>query len=102
MKISHISVGTLPVLYQFGGAIERRIVELAKEQVKRGHQVDVYSIGDADETRDVDGVRYNFLACRTGLPYRHVEFQYRAIRALTKRSDDVLHFHSQPEGAWLS
>src|SRR5262249_21141631 len=35
-------------------------------------------------------------------PVKHVEFQCRVVRELEKRSPDVLHFHSQPEGAWLS
>jgi hypothetical protein len=42
MNISHISVSTLPVLHRFGGAIERRIVEIAHEQARRGHRVSVY------------------------------------------------------------
>jgi glycosyltransferase involved in cell wall biosynthesis len=102
MNISHISVGTLPVLYRFGGAIERRIVEIASEQARRGHRVDVYSIGDTTETREVNGVTYYFLTCRARLPFRYLEFQYRVVRELKKRSTDVLHFHSQPEGAWMS
>ena len=102
MKISHISVSTLPVLHRFGGAIERRIVEIAQEQARRGHRVSVYSVGDTAETREVNGVTYHFLRCRTRLPVRHLEFQYRVVRALRRRSEDVLHFHSQPEGAWMS
>ena len=46
MIINHISVSTLPVLYRFGGAIERRIMETANEQARRGHEVHVYSVGD--------------------------------------------------------
>ena len=102
MNISHISVSTLPVLHRFGGAIERRIVEIAREQARRGHRVGVYSVGDTDDTREVDGVTYHFLKCRTRLPFKHLEFQYRVARELQKGSDDVLHFHSQPEGAWMS
>jgi len=102
MNISHISVSTLPVLHRFGGAIERRIVEIAREQARRGHRVRVYSVGDSTDTREVDGVTYHFLKCRTRLPFRHLEFQYQVGRELRRRSDDVLHFHSQPEGAWMS
>jgi glycosyltransferase involved in cell wall biosynthesis len=102
MNISHISVSTLPVLHRFGGAIERRIVEIAHEQARRGHRVSVYSVGDTTDTREVSGVTYHFLKCRTRLPFKHLEFQHRVVRELRKRSDDVLHFHSQPEGAWMS
>jgi glycosyltransferase involved in cell wall biosynthesis len=102
MDISHIGVSTLPVLHRFGGAIERRIVEIAREQARRGHRVRVYSVGDTTHTREVDGVTYHFLQCRTRMPLRHLEFQYRVVRELKRHSDDVLHFHSQPEGAWMS
>lgn len=102
MNISHVSVSTLPVLHRFGGAIERRIVEIAREQARRGHRVRVYSVGDTTDTSEVDGVTYHFLKCRTRLPFRHLEFQYQVVRELKRRSDDVLHFHSQPEGAWMS
>jgi glycosyltransferase involved in cell wall biosynthesis len=103
MNISHVSVSTLPVLYRFGGAIERRIVEIAREQARRGHQVNVYSVGDRDETREVDGVTYHFLKCRTRLPWKHFEFQLKTVNLVRKnRRAEVLHFHSQPEGALLS
>src|SRR6185503_14956122 len=102
MNISHISVSTLPVLYRFGGAIERRIVEIAQEQARRGHRVRVYSVGDTTETREVNGVTYHFLKCRTRLPFKHLEFQYQVVREMKQHSHEVLHFHSQPEGAWMS
>jgi glycosyltransferase involved in cell wall biosynthesis len=102
MRISHISVSTLPVLHRYGGAIERRIVEIAREQARRGHRVQVYSVGDHDERRELDGVTYRFVKCRTRLPLRHVEFQVQAVRELGRSRPDVVHFHSQPEGAVLS
>lgn len=102
MKISHISVSNLPVLYQFGGAIERRIVEISGQQASRGHSVRVFSIGDQTEIREVNGVEYHFLKCRTRLPYRHFEFQHKVVRSLKDHPGEVLHFHSQPEGAWMS
>lgn len=102
MNVSHVSVSTLPVLHRFGGAIERRILEVAREQVRRGHRVRVYSIGETDETIERDGVTYHMLHCRTRLPWRHVEFQWRVAAAMHRDRPDVAHFHSQPEGAWLS
>jgi glycosyltransferase involved in cell wall biosynthesis len=102
MRINHVSVSTLPVLHRYGGAIERRIIEIAREQARRGHQVRVYSVGDGEETRALDGVIYRFVRCRTPLPWKHYEFQYRAVRELRRERADVVHFHSQPEGALLS
>ena len=49
MHVNHISVSTLPILYRFGGAVERRIIEIAREQARRGYQVSVYSVGDENE-----------------------------------------------------
>src|SRR5262245_21476180 len=103
MHIGHVSVSTLPVLHRFGGAIERRIVEIAREQAGRGHEVHVYSVGEETATRAVGGVTYHFLKCRTALPWRHFEFQLKAVSAVKqRRRPDVLHFHSQPEGAVLA
>ncbi len=103
MNISHISVSNLPVWHRYGGAIERRIVEIAQEQARRGHRVCVYSVGDQTMTRERAGVTYHFLKCRTRLPWRHFEFQCQVVRHLASAArEDVLHFHSQPEGALLS
>ena len=102
MNINHVSVTTLPVLHRYGGAIERRIIEIAREQARRGHRVSVYSVGDTDETRELDGVTYRFVKCRSSLPWKHYEFQYRAVREMRQSRADVVHFHSQPEGALLS
>src|SRR5262249_38290444 len=102
MNINHVSVTTLPVLHRYGGAIERRIIEIAREQARRGHRVDVYSVGDEEETRELDGVTYRFVKCRASLPWKDYEFQYRAAREMRQARPDVVHFHSQPEGALLS
>jgi glycosyltransferase involved in cell wall biosynthesis len=102
MHIAHVSVSTLPVLHRYGGAIERRILEIAREQARRGHRVCVYSVGDRHERRELDGVTYHFVHCRTRLPWKHFEFQHTAVRELRRTSPDVVHFHSQPEGALLS
>jgi glycosyltransferase involved in cell wall biosynthesis len=102
MNISHISVSVLPVLHRFGGGIERRINEIAQRQAKQGHRVRVFSIGDQTEIREVRGVEYNFLKCPTCLPFRHFEFQHKVVNVVKQRPDEVLHFHSQPEGAWMS
>ena len=105
MRIVHIgpaSDGT--VLHRFGGAIERRIMELARCQTARGRSVLVYSTGEAVEARYVDGVEVRFLRCAAPYPIRHVEFLFRALHDLRARKEapDALHFHGQPEGAVLS
>src|SRR5262245_42869725 len=103
MHIAQVSVSTLPVLHRYGSAIARRNVDVAREQARRGHEVRVYSVGDESETRQVEGINYHFLKCRTALPWRHLEFQLKTVSELKKaRRPDVLHFHSQPEGAVLA
>ena len=103
MIVNHISVSTLPVLYRFGGAIERRIMETANEQARRGHDVHVDSVGDQSETKLLEGVTYHFIKCRSKLPWKHIEFQYKVARAIKRGPQGgVLHFHSQPEGALMS
>jgi glycosyltransferase involved in cell wall biosynthesis len=101
MRIAHVSVSTLPVLHRYGGAIERRIMEIAREQARRGNRVRVYSVGDRQESRELAGVTYHFIPCRTRLPWKHIEFQHRVVRELRRERPDVAHFHSQPEGALL-
>ena len=56
MKIAHISVGSIPVLHRFGGAIQRRIMAVARRQAERGAEVVVYSVGDGPGRVEHDGV----------------------------------------------
>lgn len=44
MRIAHIGPAVLPVRYSFGGAVERRMVELAAAQLHRGDDVLVVSL----------------------------------------------------------
>lgn len=74
---------------------------MARVQASRGHDVTVVSVGARNELRRVDGINFRFLRCRTELPLRHLEFQTRALWTLRGVDPDVLHFHSQPEGAVL-
>ena len=98
MNISHISVSNLPVLHRFGGAIERRIIEIAQKQSKQGHRVRVFSIGNRTEIREVSGVEYNFLKCGTCLPFRHFEFQHKVVNLVKRRPDEVLHSTANRKG----
>lgn len=49
MRIAHIGPAVLPVGYSFGGAVERRMVELAAAQLHRGDDVLVVSLPDLAE-----------------------------------------------------
>src|SRR5260370_36345024 len=100
MNISHISVSTLPVLHRFGGAIERRIVEIAQEQARRGHRVSVYSAGDTTETRDVGGGALQTPKGRTLQLHRQPEGQCIVEGARTTRGAADLLFPSPRARPW--
>ena len=100
MIVGHVGVSVFPpLLSRRGGAIQRRIIELARAQRAAGHQVIAVSVGDADRTVEHEGVQVEFLRCRTPMPLRHLELQARAVKLLLGRRVDLIHFHSQPEGA---
>jgi glycosyltransferase involved in cell wall biosynthesis len=102
MIIGHIGVTVYPpLLSRRGGAIQRRILELAKAQRADGHEVVAVSVGDETRIQLHQGVQIAFLKCRLGLPLRHLEFQARAVQLLLRKGVDLIHFHSQPEGAAL-
>lgn len=104
MNIVHVSVASLSVLHERGGAIQRRILEIGRSQVKSGHSVVIYSVGDADEVIWLDGMEIRNVHCRLKMPMRAIEFQLRAMFNLWKRNHniDVIHLHSQPEGSVLA
>jgi glycosyltransferase involved in cell wall biosynthesis len=106
MRIVHVSVGALPPVFSsHGGAIQRRVAELAREQVRRGHVVDVFSPALRDGARHVEGISVTYVQCRLRQPWAHFEYQLRVLyRLAAKRGQraDVIHFHSEPEGALLT
>lgn len=100
MIVGHVGVSVFPpLLSRRGGAIQRRIIELARAQRAAGHQAIAVSVGEATRSVDHDGVQVEFLRCWSGLPLRHLEFQARAVELLLRRGAELIHFHSQPEGA---
>lgn len=102
MRIVHVSVGGVPVLHRYGGAIQRRVIETAVAQAARGDDVVVYSPGDADERQQYHGVEVRSVICKQPGRLGWIELQRRMVAEVTNEHADVLHFHSQPEGAILS
>jgi glycosyltransferase involved in cell wall biosynthesis len=89
------------VLHQFGGAVQRRIVELARQQAAQGHEVIVFSPGESAERRPHAGAEIRFIPCRSGPRLGWIELQVRAMAQLRKEPVDVVHFHGQAEGAFI-
>lgn len=105
MKIVHIGVGSFPPVYSpLGGAIQRRIAELARAQSGSGHDVTVYSPGYGDTSQRLDDVAVHYVGLRSPPPVAQLEFQTRVVARLrrSRQAFDVVHFHSQPEGALTS
>jgi glycosyltransferase involved in cell wall biosynthesis len=102
VRIVHLGVSALPVPHPQGGAIQRRMLELARAQAARGHRVILYSAGDAPAIGLLDGVEIRTLACHRRMPLRDMEYMSKAVRELASEPADLLHFHSLPEGAALA
>ena len=98
MTIAHLGPSALPILYPLGGAIQRRIRELAREQARRGDRVILYSAGERPGRRYYQGAEVRTIACRASQPFRSLEFLTKALADLRREPIDVLHFHSLVEG----
>jgi glycosyltransferase involved in cell wall biosynthesis len=100
VKIVHVCVaGSQPMLSPYGGAVQRRILELSKVQARMGHDVTAFSVGESSHDTWVDGVRVRFIRCVLPMPWRHGEYLVRILAALLREPrPDVLNFHGQPEG----
>lgn len=102
MIIVHLGPSVLPIHYRFGGAIQRRILEIAQVQAARGERVIVYSAEDCHHRTTFRGVEIRSVACRLRGALRDLEYLWKALRELRGEPVDVLHFHSLPEGVLFS
>ena len=102
MRIVHVSVGSVPVMHGYGGAVQRRIRGIAWEQAALGHEVIVYSPGPEDGRIETADVEIRSLHCRGKKRMAWIELQMRALADLRGQAIDVVHFHNQPEGALLA
>ena len=100
--IVHLGPAALPITYSRGGAIQRRILEIAKQQASRGHRVVVYSADTETRREERDGVEIRCVKCTSASTLRDFEYLGKALRDLRGQKVDVLHFHSLPEGAAFS
>jgi glycosyltransferase involved in cell wall biosynthesis len=105
MRIAHICVGSYPpLLAPAGGAIQRRVLELARAQARRGHEVTAFSVGDRNTTESEAGITIRYLRSRTSGRWLHAEFQLRVLWSLLDSGPnrpDVIHVHSEPEAGLI-
>lgn len=98
MRILHIGPSEVPVMSQRGGAVQRRIVGLARVQTANGHDVTVLSPSTGvDEGADGESWSRVDIPVRTKRPVRDYEFLVRSHRALKGQKFDVLHAHGSPD-----
>jgi glycosyltransferase involved in cell wall biosynthesis len=102
VKIVHLGPSVLPISYPLGGAVQRRMLEMAKAQSVRGEKVIIYSADSESGRTNCDGVEIRSIACRRRMPFRDFEYLRKALEELRCESVDVLHFHNLPEGAAFS
>ncbi len=99
MTIVHIGLPHLPILYKLGGAIERRIRELAARQAQTGSRVLVYSPEERPGRFDYNGAEVRAIECKRSGVLRSAEFLTKSLRDARREHPDVIHFHSMAEGA---
>jgi glycosyltransferase involved in cell wall biosynthesis len=103
MKIAHIGPAALPVGFRFGGAVERRMVELAAAQRDRGDDVLVVSLAAEAAGVRSQGPAWDVpivdIACRTGRPLRDIELLLRARPAIRCFAPDIVHVHNSVTAA---
>jgi glycosyltransferase involved in cell wall biosynthesis len=102
VTIVHLGPSVLPISYPLGGAVQRRMLEMARAQSARGERVIIYSADSESDRTSCDGVEIRSIACQRRMPFRDFEYMRKAIRELRSERVDVLHFHNLPEGAAYS
>lgn len=99
MTIVHIGPPHLPILYNLGGATERRIRETAMRQAQAGSRVILYSAEERSGSTPYFGAEVRAIACHGSGVLRAAEFMAKSIRDARRFQPDVIHFHTLPEGA---
>src|SRR5690349_7757784 len=96
--IVHVGPCRLPLPARLGGAVERRMMELAAAQARGGQQVIVYSGGNRPGRREYRGVTIRYLEGS------RPEFALRFVQDVVHRAGEaprVIHVHNSAEIAWL-
>jgi glycosyltransferase involved in cell wall biosynthesis len=94
--IVHVGPSHLPLPARFGGAVERRMVELAEAQARCGERVIVYSGGPETGWRKYRGfwIRY--------LRGSRADFALRFVLDVVNHTPRVIHVHNRAEIVWLA
>jgi len=94
--IVHVGPSQLTLPAKLGGAVERRMMELAEAQVRGGERVIVYSGGPETGWREYRGVSIRYLSGS------RAEYALRFVQDVARRAPRVVHVHNRAEIAWLT
>jgi len=94
VNILHVGNTVLAVTHEHGGATERRVRELAAEQVRRGHTVTVVSAGSRSSVSQYMGFTHRVVRCALPRPWRDLEFAFKVRLLMLGQAVDVVHVHS--------
>jgi len=93
--IVHVGPSILPLPARFGGAVERRMMELAEAQARGGERIIVYSGGSETGWRECRGVSIRYLR-----GWR-IDFALRFAQDVARHTPRVIHVHNRAEIAWI-
>lgn len=98
--VIHLGPCSLQIPAQFGGAVERRIWEVAKVQARNGESVQIFTIGDEDGDQFIDDVLVSRVRLIDRSPLRSMKFLHKCSARIGS-DDAILHLHNMPEGAFV-
>jgi glycosyltransferase involved in cell wall biosynthesis len=102
MRIVHVGPTSLPLGHAYGGAVERRMLELASAQEAAGDTTLLISASAGrDGARTVRGLNVQDVRCRTQRPWRDLELLVRGRPAIRAFKPDIVHVHNNWAGAAL-
>jgi glycosyltransferase involved in cell wall biosynthesis len=94
--IVHVGPSHLPLPARHGGAVERRMMELAEAQTRAGERVIVYSGGPETGWREYRGISIRYLSGS------RADFALRFAQDVARRTPRVIHVHNRAEIAWIA
>ncbi len=100
MRIAHLGPTSPPVGHNFGGAVQRRMRELAGAQQAAGDEVVLFSAtsGDSSSVHEAS-LDVRDVPCRMARPTRDLEFLMRLRPTLRSWRPDIVHVHNNWAGA---
>lgn len=99
LRIAHVGPTALPVWHSRGGAVQRRMIEVARAQMSMGDDVLLISAGRGDARSSRGDPPTVSIPYRLARPWRDGEFLLGARRVLRRFRPDIVHFHGVPYGA---